>query len=97
MALVFLVEVEGQGVLGPKNIVAEPGDTGLRAAIESAQNGDTVILTGHVELLAPIRINKRLTLRSNSGDPFAVSISGRFADELFQIGAEGVVFEFLRL
>jgi hypothetical protein len=97
MALCLLAAMEGKSVPASKNIIAEPGDAGLRAAIASAQDGDTVILTRHVELLSPIRINKRLTLRSDSDDPYSASILGNFSGELFQIAAEGIVFEFLRL
>ena len=75
------------------DVVAGPGEAGLRAAITAAQNGDTVIVTNHVELQSSIQINKRITLRSNSADPNSGGIRGSFEGQLFQLTAEGIVFE----
>ena len=77
-------------------IVAGPGEAGLRAAIAQAQDDDTVIVTGNIDLQAPVRIDKRLTIRSDRG-PNSGFIGGQFAGELFQVAADGVALEWLRL
>jgi hypothetical protein len=84
--------------LSPENarsadVIAGPGEAGLRAAIAAAQDGDTVILTSHVELQSPVPIAKRLTLRPESGNPNSGGIRGTFEGALFQLTAEGIVFE----
>ena len=92
----------GVSLLSPENarsanVIAGPGEAGLRAAIAAAQDGDTVFLTNHVELQSPVQIAKRLTLRSDSGNPNTGGIRGVFEGELFQLTAEGIVFENLGL
>ena len=78
------------------NIVAGPGEAGLRAAIQSAQAGDTVVVTNWVELTNSLRIDKRITIRG-SEDFYQAWILGRFNGALIEIAAEGIVFESLRL
>src|SRR5262245_47626658 len=73
-----------------------PGDAALRAAILAAQPGDTIVVNSSVELQSPIRIDKRLTLRSAPGLE-AKKLEGNYEGELFRIAADGVVFEGLRL
>ena len=75
------------------DVIAGPGDAGLRAAIAAAQEDDRVILQSHVELQAPLEINKRLTLRSSTGDPHTISIRAFFDGELFHIREDGITFE----
>ena len=74
-------------------VTAGPGEAGLRAAIAAAQDGDIVFLTSHVDLQAPVQIDKRLTLRSDAANPNSGGIRGTFEGELFQLTAEGIVFE----
>jgi hypothetical protein len=74
-------------------IVAGPGDAGLRAAIQTAQTGDTVVLPAPVELTSFIRIDKRLTIRPDGSSSGTVTIKGSFAGEMFQIAADGIAFE----
>ena len=69
----------------------------MRAAIAAAQDGDTVTLTNLVELAAPVRLDKRITLRSNSADAWGIYILGYFDGEMFQIATNGIVLEWLRL
>lgn len=92
MAAGLFLTMDSQGA----TIVAALGETGLRAAIASAQNGDTVVLTNSVPLETTVRLDKRLTFRF-SGDVFSVQIYGSFDGALFQIATNGVVFEGLRL
>src|SRR6188474_411907 len=76
--------------------VSGPGDTALRAAIAAAQPGDTIDITSSVQLQSAIRIDKPLTLRSNPTFNTAV-LHGAFEGELFQIAADGVTFEGLKM
>jgi hypothetical protein len=76
-------------------VVAGPDETGLRTAIASAQDGDTVLLVNSVALESSVRLDKRLTFRF-SGDPFSVAVRGSFEGALFQIVTNGVAFEGLR-
>jgi hypothetical protein len=78
-------------------LTAGPGEAGLRAAIAAAQDGDTVFLANHVDLQSPVQIAKRLTLRSDSADPNSGGIRGAFEGALFQLTADGIVFENLGL
>jgi hypothetical protein len=78
-------------------ILAAPEEAGLRAAIDAAQAGDTVVLSGSLELQAPVRITKALTIRSDRKDPWYVWIRGSFDGALFHVEADGITFEDLRL
>ena len=78
-------------------INAGPGDAGVRATVAAAQPGDTVVLTQRVELLSPLRIDKRLTLTVNVAEAYRIWIEGTFEGELLQIGTNGVVLEAVRL
>jgi hypothetical protein len=78
-------------------IVAEPGEAGLRAAVSTAQDGDTVVVTNWVELTAPLRIEKRLTVSGrDTAGIWRTAIHGSFDGALLDIAAEGIVFETLR-
>ena len=77
-------------------IVAGPGEAGLRAAIGAAQEGDTVVVNSRVELTSSLRIDKRLTLLA-SGDRFQTWVQGSFEGELIEIAAEGIVIEGLAI
>jgi pyruvate/2-oxoglutarate dehydrogenase complex dihydrolipoamide dehydrogenase (E3) component len=45
-------------------IIAGPGESGFRAAIAAAQDGDTVTLTNQVQLQSTVAINKPIPSRS---------------------------------
>ncbi len=87
------VTLAAGGIAKGGTIVAGPGDAGLRAAIQTAQNGDTIALPAQVDLASLIRIDKRLTIRPNGSSSGTVTIKGSFAGEMFQIAADGVTFE----
>ncbi len=74
-------------------VVAGPGEAGLRAAIQAAQPGDTVEVTGAITLQALVRVEKRLTIRTAASVTSPVSIGGTFAGEMFQAAADGIIFE----
>jgi len=82
--------------IGAAEIIAGPSEADLRAAIAAAEEGDTVIVTSNIILQAPVRIAKRLTLRSNR-QPNSGRISGGFAGALFELAASGIVLEWLDL
>lgn len=92
-ALVFITSAVN---LDGAEIVAGPGDGGLRSAIAAAHDGDTVILTNVVEIEAPIRLTNRITLRSNRSDSWYIFVSGKFAGPLFEVAKNDVIFEWLR-
>jgi hypothetical protein len=75
-------------------VIAGPGEDGLRAAIAAAQAGDTVVLNNSapVALSFPVRVAKRLTIRFPAGSLNKV-IYGNYEGELFQIAAEGTILE----
>ena len=78
---------------GGAPVVAGPGEVGLRAAIEPAHEGDTVILTNYVELQSTVVIDKRITIAVNPSEAWRISISGRFDGELLELAADGIVIE----
>jgi len=78
-------------------LIAGPGDAGLRAAIEEAQNGDTVVLTQRVQLLSAIHMNKAVTLQVPAMEAWRIYVEGSFAGELFRVAAQGILFESVRL
>ncbi len=78
-------------------IVAEPGDVGLRAAIESAQPGDTVVLNESVELQSPVPLDTQLTIKVELSEAWRVRIWGTFDGALFELDADGIVLDRLTL
>ena len=72
-------------------------EAALRAAIDSATNGAVIIIGGNIELQSSIRITKPLTFRNDPSYSWGYAIGGRFDGELFQIAADGITFESLRL
>ncbi len=74
-------------------VSAGPGDAGLRAAVLSAQPGDTIQISSTVQLLSPIRIDKALTIRRAGSSSPAVSLKATFEGGMFQIASRGVTFE----
>lgn len=78
-------------------VIAGPGEAGFREAIETAQEGDTVVLTDWVQLRAPVPIDKRLTFRPNPSDAYRVWIEGQFDGTLLHLDANGIVFDGIRL
>src|SRR5687768_385672 len=79
------------------DIIAAPGEDGLRAAIAAAQAGDTVHMVNSVFLSSPVRIDKAITLYTEPSQNYRIFLHGNVDTELLQIGADGVVLEGLRL
>ena len=73
-------------------IIAGPSEADLRAAIAAAEE----VVTSNIILEAPVRIAKRLTIRSNR-QPTSGRISGGFDGALFELAANGIVLEWLDL
>jgi hypothetical protein len=69
----------------------------LRAAIDAAPSNSVIIINGNFELQSSLRITKPLTFRNDPGYSWGYSIGGRFDGVLFQIAADGITFENLRL
>ena len=78
-------------------IVAEPGEAGLRAAIEAAQPGDTLVLHETVRLQASVVLNKPLTIRIDPPAGRIVRITGSFDGALLQIRTDGIVLDRVRI
>jgi hypothetical protein len=78
-------------------IVAEPGEAGLRAAIEAAQPGDTLVLKDTVRLQASVVLNKPLTIRIDPPAGRIVRITGSFDGALLQIRTDGIVLDRVRI
>jgi hypothetical protein len=78
------------------NIITGPNEAALRAAIAAAQDGDTVTLTNYLDISAPLRIAKRITLRSSLTNDGGGFIGGYFNGELLQIATNGIVLEWIR-
>jgi len=72
-------------------------EAALRAAIEAATNGAVIIISGNIELQSSIRLTKPLTFRNDPSYSWGYGIGGRFNGVLFQIAADGITFENLRL
>jgi hypothetical protein len=72
-------------------------EAALRAAIDSAPSNTVIIIAGNIELQSSIRLAKPLTFRNDPGYSWGYGIGGRFDGVLFQIAADGITFENLRL
>jgi hypothetical protein len=72
-------------------------EAALRAAIDVATNGAVITISGNIELQSSIRITKRLTFRNDPSYSWGYAIGGGFPGVLFQIAADGITFESLRL
>ena len=83
--------------LNGADIFAAPEEAGLRAAIATAQPGDTVHMVNSVFFSSPVRIDKAITLYTEPSQNYRIFIHGQVDTELLQVGADGVVLEGLRL
>jgi hypothetical protein len=88
--------ISGTDVSGA-TIVAGPGEAGLRAALEAAQEGDTVVLTNAVQLHTAVVIDKRITLTVESVDAWRIWLEARFDGEMLNLSTNGIVLEGLRM
>jgi hypothetical protein len=72
-------------------------EAALRAAIDSAPSNAVIIISANIELQSSIRLTKPLTFRNDPSYSWGYGIGGRFNGVLFQIAADGITFENLRL
>lgn len=78
-------------------IMAGSGDSGFRAAIAAAQDGDTVMLTNNLELQSTVAVNKRITITVGPVEAWRVYIDARFDGEMLNLAADGIVLDGLRM
>jgi len=79
------------------NIIAGPGESGFRAAIAAAQDGDTVTLTNRVQLQSTVAIDKQITITVDPVEAWRTWIEGGFDGALLELSTNGIVFEGLRM
>jgi len=78
-------------------IIAGPGESGFRAAIEAAQDGDTVTLTNYVQLESTVAINKQITITVDPVEAWRIWIEARFDGAMLDLSTNGIVLEGLRM
>jgi hypothetical protein len=78
-------------------IVAGPGESGFRAAIAAAQDGDTVTLTNYLQLQSTVAINKQITVTVGPVDAWRIWIEARFDGAMLNLSTNGIVLEGLKM
>ena len=63
---------------GAATIIAGPGESGFRAAIAAAQDGDTVTLTNQLRLESTVAINKQITITFDPVEAWRIWIEAQF-------------------
>jgi hypothetical protein len=84
----FASEVSAKEILVPANGT----DTDLAAAIESAETGDILIISGWLSFDAPVTIDKNITLKWD-GEGNSGGFDGQFKTKLFELAPEAIVGE----
>ena len=78
-------------------IIAGPDESGFRAAIATAQDEDTVLLTNNFQLRSSVTINKRITITVDPVQAWRTWIEGGFNGALLNLSTNGIVLDGLRL
>ena len=78
-------------------IIAGPGESGFRAAITAAQDGDTVKLTNALQLQSTVAINKRITITVDPVEAWRISIEARFEGAMLNLSTNGIVLDGLKM
>jgi hypothetical protein len=78
-------------------IIAGPGESGFRAAIAAAQDGDTVMLTNSLRLQSTVTISKPITIRVDPGEAWRIWIEAQFDGALLDLSTNGIVLDGLRM
>ena len=87
MLLAFLVT----NVTAKQFRVAEPAtDAELAAVLEQAENGDEIIISGYIEITAPITVVKNVTFIGENGDPLDDGFDAYGACKLFELNPDPV-------
>lgn len=84
-------------VASAATIVAGPEESGFRAAIAAAQDGDTVVLKNQVRLQSAVVIHKAITIAADPPEAWRTWIEGGFDGALLELATNGIAIEGLRI
>jgi parallel beta-helix repeat protein len=80
----------GNNALKSNTIIYVPDDYGkIQGAVDSASAGDTIIVRDGT-YYENVKVNKRLTIRSENGSAHTIVVAGKANDHVFEVTADSV-------